>query len=53
MHRMKKYKFHWRDGSINEGEGDTPEDAFTHLGFGAGAVPALDYWERIDKGVGK
>ena len=28
---MKKYRFHWRDGSINEGEGDTPEDAFTHL----------------------
>ena len=42
---MNWYVFHWRDGERSEGEGETPEDAFTKLGYGAGAVKALDYWE--------
>ena len=42
---MPTYIFHWLDGSTNEGNGETPDDAFTHLGFGAGAVRALDYYE--------
>lgn len=43
----KKFKFHWKTGRASIGEGTSPEDAFTHLGYGAGAVPALDYYEEI------
>jgi len=43
----KSYKFTWRDGSVNIGEGDSPEDALTHLGFGAGSIPALDTVEEV------
>lgn len=46
---MNKYRFNWRDGSVSEGHGTTPEEAFTHLGYGAGAARALDYWERISE----
>ena len=45
---MPRYRFHWRDGTVNEGDGDTPEAAFTALGFGAGAVAALDYHEPVE-----
>lgn len=45
---MNKYRFHWRDGKTNEGLGSSPEDAFSRLGFGAGAVAALDYYETVD-----
>jgi hypothetical protein len=50
---MKRYRFHWLTGDVDEGEGSSPEDAFTHLGYGAGALPALDYFEEIlpDDGV--
>ena len=44
---MRCYRFVWKDGSTNVGEGETPEEAFTALGFGAGAVPALDYHEEL------
>jgi len=44
---MKTWRFHWRDGSVNEGPGETVEEAFTALGFGAGAVGALDYHEEV------
>lgn len=48
-----KYKvtFHWRDGLIEQGEGwgDTREaaatDAMNHMGYGGGALGALDYWD--------
>ncbi len=50
---MKRYRFYWLTGKISEGEGTSVEDAFTHLGFGAGAVRALDYFKEIppDDGV--
>ena len=44
---MAKYRFHWLDGTVNEGEGTSVSDAFTHLGFGGGAIRALDYHEEI------
>ena len=44
---MPKYRFHWLDGSADEAEGYDVRDAFRHLGFGAGAIPALDYFEEI------
>lgn len=44
---LTKYRFHWRDGKIDEEWGDNPANAFTRLGYGAGAVAALDYHEVI------
>lgn len=42
------YRFHWRSGKPSEMRSAIgPEDAFTRLGYGAGAVGALDYWERV------
>jgi len=46
---MPRYKFYWKDGSECEGEGSSPEDAFTHLGYGAGAAEALDYFDPIEE----
>ena len=45
---MKRFRFYWLDGSVNEGDGLNVEDAFTRLGFGQGAVRALDYYEEIE-----
>lgn len=45
---MKTYRFVWRDGSVSTGKGKTPEQALANLGYGAGAVAALDYWEEIN-----
>jgi hypothetical protein len=44
---MKKFRFHWLDGKTSEGEGDTPADALRRLGYGGGAVRALDWWEEV------
>lgn len=41
------YRFHWKSGTPSEGMGATAEDAFTRLGYGAGAVAALDYYELV------
>lgn len=46
----RTYSFHWRDGKVSTGEGATPEDAFSALGYGAGAVAALDYYEEAVEG---
>ena len=48
---MNLYRFHWRDGVIDEGRGSDPADALTKLGFGAGAIAALDYWELVQPGL--
>ena len=42
-----KYRFYWLDGTTNEGEGRDVADAFTRLGYGAGAIRALDYHKEI------
>ena len=48
---MGTYRFHWKGSTTPAvvGSGNTPEEAFTLLGYGAGAAAALDYFERIDK----
>ena len=44
---MNKYRFHWLDGKISEGKGRDVAAAFTKLGYGAGALAAIDYHEVI------
>lgn len=44
---MYKFTFHWKDGTSDSAEGDTVEQAFTSLGYGNGAIPALDYYEQV------
>lgn len=41
------FRFHWLDGSKNEGRGRNAADALRKLGFGHGATRALDYWEQV------
>ncbi len=44
---MNKYKFHWQGGRIDDGAGDSPADALSRLGYGQGALAALDYYETF------
>ena len=44
-----KFRFFWKDGTVSTGEGERSTDAFTKLGYGKGAVEALDYWEEVDE----
>jgi hypothetical protein len=44
---MKTFKFYWLDGKTDIGEGVDVADAFRSLGFGAGAISALDYFEEV------
>jgi len=45
--KRKRWRFHWLDKKTNEGEGDTPEQALRALGYGNGAMDALDYYEEV------
>ena len=46
-------KFHWHDGTIEEGVGRGEDrwqialDALRKLGYGGGVMAALDYWEIV------
>jgi hypothetical protein len=44
---MNKYKLHWIDGYIEIIEGYSIGDAFRRVGYGNGALKALDWWELI------
>jgi len=44
---LKKFKFHWLDGKTEVGKGVNVSDAFTHLGYGAGAIIVLDWYEML------
>jgi len=44
---VKKFRFHWLDGKVEEGEGFSVSDAFMRLGYGSGAMRALDWWEEV------
>lgn len=44
---MKRFKFHWRDGTSNKYLGRDAADAFKKAGYGAGDLAAVDYWEEI------
>lgn len=45
---MKKFMLHWLDGKTEIAEGDDIASAFSALGYGAGAIKALDYYEPIN-----
>ena len=45
----KKFLLHWLDGKTEEAQGTSISNAFTNSGYGAGAVPALDYYEEINE----
>jgi hypothetical protein len=44
---MKTFRFYWLDGKSEESIGTDPADAFCKLGYSAGAISALDYYEEI------
>lgn len=45
---MKRYFFYWFDGKVSINSGISPEDAFTRMGYGAGAIRALDFYEQSE-----
>lgn len=45
---MKTYTLFWRNGDTQLIRGDDPEQAFHRAGIGAGAMPALDFWDTGD-----
>ena len=44
---MRFFRFYWLDGKTEEAHGYDVADAFRRLGYGAGAVKALDYYKEI------
>lgn len=44
---MRTFRLHWWDGKVEEVHGNNIADACMKAGIGAGALPALDYWEEI------
>ncbi len=46
---LSKFTLFWRYGEAEVIEGTNPGDAFRRAGIGAGAMPALDVWERGDR----
>lgn len=44
---QKKFKFHWLDGKTEVSKGTDVKDAFTRLGYGAGAIATLDWFEEV------
>lgn len=44
---MKLYRFFWKDGTTSEMSASEPAEAFTLLGYGQGALNALDYWTEV------
>lgn len=42
----RTFIFHWLDGKVETSKGANPADAFMHLGYGNGAISALDYYEE-------
>jgi len=44
---MKQWRFFWRSGHVEIGEGKTVKDAFTSPGYSAEAIGALEYYEEV------
>ena len=42
----KTFRLHWLDGKKELVEGPDIATAMNNAGIGAGALPALDYWEE-------
>ena len=47
--KMKEFILHWKDGKDEKVKGTNIADAMTKAGYGKGALPALDYWEEVEK----
>ena len=45
---MHTFKFYWLNGKVETGTGTSMSDAFMRLGYGGGAMAALDSWKQID-----
>jgi hypothetical protein len=52
--KKSRVRFHWHDGATQDGEGlgndqfEIAADAANKLGYGSGAIKALDYFELIE-----
>jgi hypothetical protein len=45
---LRRFRLHWNDGKIEEGIGRDAANAFSSLGYGLGAVPALNFYEKLE-----
>ncbi len=45
---QKQWRFHWLNGKVEVGIGDTVSEAFTQLGYGAGAMAAMDHYQELE-----
>jgi len=45
---MEQFTFFWMDGRRTMCEGTDPADALTKVGYGAGAIRALDFYAHGD-----
>ena len=43
---MKTFTFYWLDGQKDVGKGHSVADAFSRLGYGGGALAALDFYSE-------
>lgn len=43
---MYKYTFHWDGGKTEIGYGNSAAEAFMKLGYGGGALRALDWYDE-------
>ncbi|MBT4491390.1 MAG: hypothetical protein HOC72_27890 [Rhodospirillaceae bacterium] len=43
------FRFHWPDGVVSEGRGETVADALEGLGFTAAAAETLDYYQVVEE----
>lgn len=44
---MRLFRFHWRDDKHEDSTGATAAEALQRLGYGRGAVQALDWYEEL------
>lgn len=47
MDQVSRFRFHWRDGTTEVGAGRDVAEAFAALGYGSGALGALDRFEGV------
>ena len=45
--RMKRFRLHWRDGTVNEVQGADIADAICRAGWGQGVFAELDHWKDL------
>lgn len=47
LERMSTFCLHWRDGTTQVIHGKDIVSAINAIGYGTGALKALDYWEQM------